>query len=230
MARWRRRSRPTALTASPSTTTCSTSRPGCRCWRWRGPPQRVRVGVAAVNPFTCHPINIAGNIALIDEASNGRAYLGLARGGWLDFVGRAAGTRPVTALARGHGLRAPPAAPLRRAAAGRDLPAGRRRFAALDDPASGASPSCSAPGASRPSAPAPTRSPRSSSAARPTRTLSRPFARIIDRAAGAGARAEIDIVVGAVTVGGRGRRRRAGAGPPRGGALSAHRRRHSIRP
>jgi 5,10-methylenetetrahydromethanopterin reductase len=49
--------------------------------------RRVRIGVAAVNPFTCHPINIAGNIALIDEASSGRAYLGFARGAWLDFVG-----------------------------------------------------------------------------------------------------------------------------------------------
>jgi 5,10-methylenetetrahydromethanopterin reductase len=49
--------------------------------------RRVRLGPAAVNPFTCHPINIAGNIALIDEASHGRAYLGLARGAWLDFVG-----------------------------------------------------------------------------------------------------------------------------------------------
>lgn len=48
---------------------------------------RLRLGPAAVNPFTCHPLNIAGNIALIDEASNGRAYLGLARGAWLDFVG-----------------------------------------------------------------------------------------------------------------------------------------------
>jgi 5,10-methylenetetrahydromethanopterin reductase len=48
--------------------------------------QRVRVGVAAVNPFTCHPVNIAGNIALIDEAAQGRAYLGLARGSWLDFL------------------------------------------------------------------------------------------------------------------------------------------------
>lgn len=48
---------------------------------------RIQLGVAAVNPFTCHPINIAGNIALIDEASHGRAYLGLARGAWLDFVG-----------------------------------------------------------------------------------------------------------------------------------------------
>ncbi|HXF61427.1 MAG TPA: LLM class flavin-dependent oxidoreductase, partial [Caldilineaceae bacterium] len=49
--------------------------------------RRVRIGPAAVNPFTCHPINIAGHIALLDEASQGRAYLGLARGGWLDFVG-----------------------------------------------------------------------------------------------------------------------------------------------
>jgi len=49
--------------------------------------RRVRVGVAAVSPFTCHPINIAGNIALIDEASGGRAYLGLARGAWLDYLG-----------------------------------------------------------------------------------------------------------------------------------------------
>lgn len=48
---------------------------------------RVEICVAAVNPFTCHPINIAGNIALIDEASQGRAVLGVARGGWLDFVG-----------------------------------------------------------------------------------------------------------------------------------------------
>jgi 5,10-methylenetetrahydromethanopterin reductase len=49
--------------------------------------RRVQLGVAAVNPFTCHPINIAGNIALIDEAAEGRAYLGVARGAWLDFVG-----------------------------------------------------------------------------------------------------------------------------------------------
>lgn len=59
--------------------------------------RRVRLGPAAVNPFTCHPLNIAGNIALIDEASQGRAYLGLARGSWLDFVGLEP-ARPVTAL------------------------------------------------------------------------------------------------------------------------------------
>ncbi len=59
--------------------------------------RRVRIGPAAVNPFTCHPITIAGNIALLDEASQGRAYLGLARGAWLDFVGIAP-PRPVAAL------------------------------------------------------------------------------------------------------------------------------------
>jgi 5,10-methylenetetrahydromethanopterin reductase len=59
--------------------------------------RRVRLGPAAVNPFTCHPLNIAGNIALIDEAAQGRAYLGLARGGWLEFLGLEL-ERPVTAL------------------------------------------------------------------------------------------------------------------------------------
>ncbi len=59
--------------------------------------RRVRIGPAAVNPFLCHPIQIAGHIALIDEASAGRAYLGVARGSWLDFVG-AEPRRPITAL------------------------------------------------------------------------------------------------------------------------------------
>ena len=58
---------------------------------------RVRIGPAAVNPFTCHPINIAASIALIDEASQGRAYLGFARGAWLDAVGLEP-PKPVTAL------------------------------------------------------------------------------------------------------------------------------------
>lgn len=49
--------------------------------------KRVRIGPAAVNPFTTHPMNIASEIALIDEMSQGRAYLGIARGSWLDYVG-----------------------------------------------------------------------------------------------------------------------------------------------
>lgn len=59
--------------------------------------RRVRLGPAAVNPFTCHPVNIAGYVALLDEASNGRAYLGLARGAWLDRLGLDP-PQPVTAL------------------------------------------------------------------------------------------------------------------------------------
>ncbi len=59
--------------------------------------RRLRLGPAAVNPFTCHPINIAGNIALIDQASQGRAYLGLARGSWLDLIGLKP-DRPLTAM------------------------------------------------------------------------------------------------------------------------------------
>ena len=59
--------------------------------------EHVQIGPAAVNPFTCHPLNIAGNIALIDEMSGGRAYLGLARGSWLDFLGIQP-NRPITAM------------------------------------------------------------------------------------------------------------------------------------
>ncbi|MDX1600920.1 MAG: LLM class flavin-dependent oxidoreductase [Anaerolineales bacterium] len=49
--------------------------------------ERVRIGPAAVNPFTCHPVHLAGNLALLDEASEGRAYLGVARGAWLKTLG-----------------------------------------------------------------------------------------------------------------------------------------------
>lgn len=59
--------------------------------------RRVRIGPAAVNPFTCHPINIASEIALIDEMAQGRTYLGMARGSWLDYVGLRP-QQPVTSL------------------------------------------------------------------------------------------------------------------------------------
>ncbi|MFN8474429.1 MAG: LLM class flavin-dependent oxidoreductase [Anaerolineae bacterium] len=59
--------------------------------------RRVTLGPAAVNPFTCHPINMAGQIALIDEASGGRAYFGIARGAWLDALGLHP-TRPIQAI------------------------------------------------------------------------------------------------------------------------------------
>lgn len=59
--------------------------------------RRVRLGPAAVNPFTCHPVHLAGNLALLDEASQGRAYLGMARGAWLDTLNLEP-ERPITAL------------------------------------------------------------------------------------------------------------------------------------
>jgi 5,10-methylenetetrahydromethanopterin reductase len=49
--------------------------------------ERVRLGPAALNPFTLHPVEIAGQIAALDAVSAGRAYLGLVRGSWLDALG-----------------------------------------------------------------------------------------------------------------------------------------------
>ena len=45
---------------------------------------RVRVGPSCLNPFTVHPVEIAGQIAMLDALSDGRAFLGLARGAWLE--------------------------------------------------------------------------------------------------------------------------------------------------
>jgi 5,10-methylenetetrahydromethanopterin reductase len=59
--------------------------------------ERVRLGPAALNPYTLHPVEIAGQIAALDAVSGGRAYLGLVRGSWLDALGIEA-DRPLTAL------------------------------------------------------------------------------------------------------------------------------------
>ncbi len=59
--------------------------------------ERVRLGPAALNPYTLHPVEIAGQIAALDLASGGRAYLGLAQGAWLDRIGIAE-RRSLTAL------------------------------------------------------------------------------------------------------------------------------------
>lgn len=49
--------------------------------------RRVRIGPSCLNPFTLHPVEIAGQIAALDRASHGRAFLGLAAGAWLDALG-----------------------------------------------------------------------------------------------------------------------------------------------
>lgn len=59
--------------------------------------ERLEVGPACLNPFLTHPVEIAGQIAFLDAASGGRAYLGVARGSWLGQVG-VAQERPLAAL------------------------------------------------------------------------------------------------------------------------------------
>lgn len=49
--------------------------------------KKAQSGPAAFNPFTVHPVEIAGQIAMLDMVSNGRAYLGLVRGSWLEKLG-----------------------------------------------------------------------------------------------------------------------------------------------
>jgi 5,10-methylenetetrahydromethanopterin reductase len=59
--------------------------------------ERVRLGPAALNPYTLHPVEIAGQIAALDAVSGGRAYLGLVRGAWLETLGLET-ARPLTTL------------------------------------------------------------------------------------------------------------------------------------
>jgi len=59
--------------------------------------KRVRIGPAALNPQTLHPVEIAGQIAALDLASAGRAYLGLVTGSWLEQLGLEE-RRPLTRL------------------------------------------------------------------------------------------------------------------------------------
>ena len=59
--------------------------------------ERVRLGPAALNPFPLHPYEIAGQIAILDAVSAGRAFLGLAKGAWLDRLGLEE-KRPLAAL------------------------------------------------------------------------------------------------------------------------------------
>ncbi len=49
--------------------------------------ERVRLGPAALNARTLHPVELAGQAAALDLVSNGRAYLGLTDGAWLERLG-----------------------------------------------------------------------------------------------------------------------------------------------
>ena len=82
--------------------------------------QRVRIGPSCLNPFTLHPVEIAGQIAMLDAASNGRAFLGLARGAWLESLGIDQ-SAPVTAIREAWEV-------VRRLLSGDDSGFGGRRF------------------------------------------------------------------------------------------------------
>ena len=45
------------------------------------------IGPSVINPYLCHPVLTASNLALLDQTSNGRAYLGIGKGAWLKEVG-----------------------------------------------------------------------------------------------------------------------------------------------
>jgi 5,10-methylenetetrahydromethanopterin reductase len=49
--------------------------------------KRVRLGPAALNTRTLHPVELAGQAAALDLVSGGRAYLGLTDGAWLGRLG-----------------------------------------------------------------------------------------------------------------------------------------------
>ncbi|TXK19845.1 LLM class flavin-dependent oxidoreductase [Homoserinibacter sp. GY 40078] len=65
--------------------------------------ERIRLGCACWNPFLIHPVEIAGMQAALDARSGGRAYLGLARGSWLESVG-VRPERPLPALREAIGV------------------------------------------------------------------------------------------------------------------------------
>src|SRR5262245_43431790 len=52
-----------------------------------GATERVRVGPSCLNPCTVHPVELAGQTAVLDLVSGGRAFLGLAAGAWLGALG-----------------------------------------------------------------------------------------------------------------------------------------------
>lgn len=45
---------------------------------------RIQLGVGCFTPWTLHPVEIAGQLAYLDQLSGGRAFMGIVRGAWLD--------------------------------------------------------------------------------------------------------------------------------------------------
>jgi 5,10-methylenetetrahydromethanopterin reductase len=62
---------------------------------WAMITERIRLGVCVTNPYTHHPVEIAQTIATLDEASDGRAILGIGTGAsWRSLIS-GQWTRPI---------------------------------------------------------------------------------------------------------------------------------------
>jgi 5,10-methylenetetrahydromethanopterin reductase len=48
--------------------------------------ERIKLGPSVSNPYLIHPAILAENVVMLDEISQGRAYMGIGRGAFLDFV------------------------------------------------------------------------------------------------------------------------------------------------
>lgn len=59
--------------------------------------RRVRLGLSVVNPYLRHPAIIAGEFALLNEAADGRAYLGVGKGAFFEALALEQ-PRPLTAV------------------------------------------------------------------------------------------------------------------------------------
>lgn len=62
---------------------------------WASATERIQLGVCVTNPYTHHPVEIAQTIATLDEASRGRAILGIGTGAsWRSLIAKQ-WTRPI---------------------------------------------------------------------------------------------------------------------------------------
>lgn len=57
---------------------------------------RIKVGPGIITPQIVHPCYHAGNLAELDELTNGRAVLGIARGAFWEFLGIEKQAKPIT--------------------------------------------------------------------------------------------------------------------------------------
>lgn len=58
--------------------------------------ERIKIGPAIITPQVVHPAYHAGNLAELDEITDGRAVCGIARGAFWEFLGIEKQTRPIT--------------------------------------------------------------------------------------------------------------------------------------